>query len=196
MTLWLCTCLSLLRLGLIPAPGSYLTRNTCTKQTLAHPSKISLENPSNIDNFPTCQKNRPYYNWKTERNNNNNNKKLSFIKTKRLGRITLNGLMNGKKSVLTILLLNNGCSHQDPVLVAFLRYFESFSSQIFTHVALKKDFLLDGQVFSLKIGASSKVTCRLPALRTALHCKMFIHIFCLKKTGKFYIISKLVTNVY
>ena len=28
------------------------------QQTLAHRSKISLENPSNIDNFPTCQKNR------------------------------------------------------------------------------------------------------------------------------------------
>ena len=64
--------------------------------------------------------------------------RLSFIKTKRLVRITLNGLMNGKRSVLTILQLNNGCSHQDPVLVAFLRYFESFSSQNFYSCCFKE----------------------------------------------------------
>ena len=44
------------------------TRNTCTQQTLAHPSKISLENSSNNDNFPTYQKNRPYYTVTGRRN--------------------------------------------------------------------------------------------------------------------------------
>ena len=149
---------------------------------------MSLENPSNIDNFPTFQKNHPYYNWKMEWNNNNkDNKKtctirpwinnlhslylnclssylrlikiLTFIKTKHLVRITLNGLMNSRRSVLTILLPNNGCLYQDPVLVAILRYFKLFFSQtFFTRVALKRDFLLYGQAFHLKIGASSKVT--------------------------------------
>ena len=33
-----------------------LTRNTCTQQTLAQPSNISLENPSNIDNFSKLSK--------------------------------------------------------------------------------------------------------------------------------------------
>ena len=33
-----------------------LTRNTCTQQTLAHPSNISPEDPSNIDNFSKLSK--------------------------------------------------------------------------------------------------------------------------------------------
>ena len=39
--------------------------------------------------------------------------------------------MNGKRSVLTILLLNNGIFISRPVLVAILRYFKSFSRQTF-----------------------------------------------------------------
>ena len=42
------------------------TKNTCAQETLDYPSKISLENQSDIENFPTCQKNRSYYNWKTK----------------------------------------------------------------------------------------------------------------------------------
>ena len=49
---------------------SRYTRNTCTQQTLVHPSNISLENSSKIDRFLTCQKNRTYYNWKTQCNKN------------------------------------------------------------------------------------------------------------------------------
>ena len=64
--------------------------------------------------------------------------RLSFVKTKRLVRITLNGLMDGKGSALTILLLSNGCSYQDSVLVAILRYFESFSSQTFHSCCFKE----------------------------------------------------------
>ena len=33
-----------------------ITRNTCTQQILAHPSNISLENPSNVDNFSKLSK--------------------------------------------------------------------------------------------------------------------------------------------
>ena len=33
-----------------------VTRNTCTQQTLAHPSNTSLENPSNIENFSKLSK--------------------------------------------------------------------------------------------------------------------------------------------
>ena len=32
------------------------TGNTCTQQTLAHPSNMSLENPSNVDNFSKLSK--------------------------------------------------------------------------------------------------------------------------------------------
>ena len=62
---------------------------------------------------------------------------------------TFNGL-NDKRSILVIILLNNGCLYQDPVLVAILRYFMLFSNQTLTNFALKKDFKLDGQKFHLK----------------------------------------------
>ena len=73
-----------------------------------------------------------------------------------------------------------------------------FPIKIFTHFAWKKDFLLDGQSFRLKIGAFSKITGRKPALRTAHDWKqIFMILFVLKKKiDKFYIISKLVANVY
>ena len=68
---------------------------------------------------------------------------------------------------MTILLRNNGCSYDDPVLVAILRYFESLQSRFSPKLALEKDFLLDCQVFRLKIGTFSNVAGRIPALRTA-----------------------------
>ena len=81
-------------------------------------------------------------------------------------KITFNGLVNDKSSTLTILLLNNGFSYQDPALVAILRYFESFSDQTFHLFCFKERFLLDSQAFGLKIGVKSKFAGRIPALRT------------------------------
>ena len=43
-------------LGLYLSWHNYLTRNTCKQQTLAHSSNISLENPSNVDNFSKLSK--------------------------------------------------------------------------------------------------------------------------------------------
>ena len=56
-----------------------------------------------------------------------------------------------------------------------------FPVKRFTHVALKKDLLLDCEAFSLKIGASSKLPGRLPVLRIAHNWKTFYDIFCFKK---------------
>ena len=95
--------------------------------------------------------------------------------------ITFNGLISDEKSILTILLLNNGCLYQEPVLFVIWRYSSLFSIKLFTHFALKKDFLLDSQAFRLKIGSFSKVTGRISASRTAHEWKFFFDIFCLKK---------------
>ena len=141
-------------------PSVHVTRNTSKQQALAHSSYISLENPGNVDNLSKLSKRQivlsiigrgnaitkiqhfatntvlttqsgyhfifklfsSYLRLKT---------RFCFIKPKRLVRITCDGLINDKRSILTILLLNNGCSYQDPVLVAILRYFVSFSDQTY-----------------------------------------------------------------
>ena len=47
---------SILSLKYLTIGRPYITRNTCTQQPLAHPSNISLENPSNNDNFSKFSK--------------------------------------------------------------------------------------------------------------------------------------------
>ena len=75
-------------------------------------------------------------------------------------------------SIRTILLLNNGCSYQDPVLVAILTYFVLFLDETYHFFfTLKKDILVDGNTFRLKSGAFSLVTGRIPALRIAYDWK-------------------------
>ena len=94
--------------------------------------------------------------------------RLCFIETKGLVRITFNGLINDRRSILTILQLNNGCSYQDAVLAAILRYFKSFSNQTFHSFCFKERFFIRWPlVFRLKIGSFSKVTGRILALRAA-----------------------------
>ena len=60
-------------------------------------------------------------------------------------------------SILTILMPNNGCSYQDPVLVVILTYFVSFLDETyqFFFFTLKKDILVNGNTFHLKSGAFS-----------------------------------------
>ena len=64
------------------------------------------------------------------------------------------------RSILTI-LLNNGCSYQDPALVAILRYFVPFWDQTYH---FKERFLLDSRTFHFKSEAFSYVTSQIPAL--------------------------------
>ena len=45
-------------LGLMAESKELQTRNKRTQQTLAHPSNISFENPSNTDNFKNCRKDK------------------------------------------------------------------------------------------------------------------------------------------
>ena len=60
-------------------------RNTCTQQTLAHSSNKSLENPSKNDNFSKLsERNRLYFNWKSECNKKTHRQfghKLTTIQT-------------------------------------------------------------------------------------------------------------------
>ena len=139
----------------------FITKNTCTQQTLAHPSNTSLENPNKIDNFSKLSKRqivltitaiKRHNTWPQILTTQTGNyfifnllvviftfkNRFCFIKTKRSVKISFKGLINNKRFVLAILLLNNGCWYQNPGLVAIFSYFESFSNQTFHCFCFKK----------------------------------------------------------